>query len=124
MGCFSVVSNRTANPVQEVPMTRRTSAYDRIAVALSRAGPTRGILIGGAILALTVAATASGQDVKPQAAQSPNAKTPTDSSASAAKPAAPLPKWFDVIAVNTFVSSGYLDNGNRPPTGTDRCPRF
>jgi len=78
-----------------------------------------------AILALSVAATASGQTPKPQAAQliaaapsgADTGKAPADSVASTTKAAAALPKWFDELAVNAFVSTAYEYNGNRPTTG-------
>ena len=42
-----------------------------------------------------------------------------DTAASAGKAAAAaLPKWFDDLAVNAFVSSAYEYNSNRPTTGT------
>ena len=41
-----------------------------------------------------------------------------DSAGSASKAAAALPKWFEDLAVNAFVSSAYEYNSNRPTTGT------
>jgi hypothetical protein len=78
------------------------------------------------MLALAVAATASAQSAKPQAAdilattvsRADSSKPPTDSTASTTKAAAALPKWFDEIAVNAFVSTAYVYNANRPSTGT------
>jgi hypothetical protein len=79
-----------------------------------------------AILALSIAATAGSQTVKLQRSDSlvaavPRAdsdKAPADSSAtSATKAAAALPKWFDELAVNAFVSTAYEYNSNRPTTG-------
>jgi hypothetical protein len=78
------------------------------------------------MLALAVAATASAQSAKPQAAdilattvsRADSSKPPADSTASTTKAAAALPKWFDEIAVNAFVSTAYVYNANRPSTGT------
>ena len=83
----------------------------------------------GAILALSVATSAGAQEAKsqrtelvaPPLSQSDSNKTPkapADSLASTTKAAAALPKWFDEIAVNAFVSTAYEYNGNRPTTGT------
>jgi len=83
----------------------------------------------GAILALSVATSAGAQEAKsqrtelvaPPLSQSDSNKTskaPADSLASTTKTAAALPKWFDEIAVNAFVSTAYEYNGNRPTTGT------
>jgi hypothetical protein len=78
------------------------------------------------MLALAVAATANAQSAKPQAAdilattvsRADSSKPPADSTASTTKAAAALPKWFDEIAVNAFVSTAYVYNANRPSTGT------
>jgi len=78
------------------------------------------------MLALAVAATAGAQSAKPQAAEvlaapvsrADSSKPPADSTASTTKAAAALPKWFDEIAVNAFVSTAYVYNANRPSTGT------
>jgi hypothetical protein len=94
----------------------------RVSVPPSRAGPTLTICLGSLMLALLVAATADGQDVKAQGSQliaaaparADSGKTPKDSTASAA---AALPKWFDELAVNAFVSTAYEYNANRPTTG-------
>ncbi len=59
-----------------------------------------------ALLALFVSATAGAQTAN------------TDSTASTATAVAALPKWFDLIAVNAFVSTAYEYNGNRPASGT------
>jgi len=83
----------------------------------------------GAILALSVATSAGAQEAKsqrtelvaPPLSQSDSNRTPkapADSLASTTKAAAALPKWFDEIAVNAFVSTAYEYNGNRPITGT------
>ena len=61
-----------------------------------RAGPSRGICLSGAILALSIAGTAGGQAAN-----------------------APPAKWFEEIAVNAFVSTSYLYNTNRPDAGTN-----
>ncbi len=130
--------NRTIHPKEiemlhriraEVETFRRIPSAVRVTVPPSRAGPSYGILLAGAMLALLVAATARGQTVKPQrtdlvAASPPRADSPTthaDTAASATAAAAAgaaLPKWFDEIAVNAFVSTAYEYNGNRPTTGT------
>src|SRR3954462_310955 len=60
-----------------------------------------------AILALSVSATAGAQAAN------------TDSTASTTKAVAALPKWFDLIAVNAFVSTAYEYNGNRPASGAN-----
>jgi hypothetical protein len=70
-----------------------------------------------AILALSIAATASGQAAKPLPTLSFVA-TPTDTAAPASGAAAPSPKWFDELAVNAFVSTSYQYNTNRPDAGT------
>ena len=78
------------------------------------------------MLALSIAATAGAQTVKlqrsdsvtPAVAHGDSGRASADSGA-AAKTAAPaLPKWFDDLAVNAFVSTAYEYNGNRPSTGT------
>jgi hypothetical protein len=79
------------------------------------------------MLALSVAATASSQEVKSHRtelvvgplSQADSGKAPTDSTASTTSAAAVLPKWFDEIAVNAFVSTAYQYNSNRPTTGTN-----
>lgn len=60
-----------------------------------------------AVLALFVASVAGGQ------------ASNTDTSSSAAKAVPAVPKWFDQIAVNAFVSSAYQYNTNRPATGAN-----
>jgi hypothetical protein len=42
-----------------------------------------------------------------------------DSVKATATAVAAIPKWFDLIAVNAFVSSAYQYNGNRPASGTN-----
>jgi hypothetical protein len=111
-------------------MLRRMPAADRVSVPPSRAGPARKIFLSVAMLALSVDATAGAQEVKAPGAQlvatvpshADSAKTPansTDSTAKAAVAAAALPKWFDELAVNAFVSTAYEYNGNRPTTGAN-----
>src|SRR5213076_2811258 len=112
-------------------MIHRTSAVARVSAPPSRAGPSLSILLVAlmlAILALSVAATAGAQTVKLQRSDSlapivPRAdseKKPADSVASpASKDAAALPKWFDELAVNAFVSTAYEYNSNRPTTGAN-----
>src|SRR5439155_4089838 len=93
----------------------------------SRAGPLRGVLFLALILALFVAAIANAQTVKLQRSYSlapvvprvDSEKASADSAASATKAAAALPKWFDELAVNAFVSTGYEYNSGRPATGTN-----
>jgi hypothetical protein len=106
----------------------RTSRVARTSVATSRASPACAMSLCGAMLVLAVAAaTASGQAANAQATQlisapalADSGKTPADSTASTTKAAAAaLPKWFDEIAVNTFVSTAYIYNTNRPATGTN-----
>jgi putative OmpL-like beta-barrel porin-2 len=107
-------------------MSHRISAAARVSVPPSRAGPSHGIRLSGAILALSLATTAGSQEVKAHRtelvsaplSQADSGKRPADSVASTTKPAATLPKWFDEIAVNAFVSTAYVYNGNRPATGT------
>src|SRR4051812_20005759 len=78
-----------------------------------------------AMLGLSIAAAAGAQTVKLQRGDSlaPAVRRADPSRASAdsvaaAKVAAALPKWFDDLAVNAFVSTAYEYNGNRPTTGT------
>ena len=109
-------------------MMHRTSGAARMSVATSRASPSRAISLCGVMLALSVAAgTAGGQAANASATASlavtlplaDSGKTPADSAASTTKAAAALPKWFDEIAVNAFVSTAYIYNANRPATGTN-----
>ena len=72
------------------------------------------------------AAIAKAQSTKPPnselvAATIPLAdsvKPPADSAAAIKAAAAALPKWFDDLSVNAFVSSAYQYNSNRPSSGT------
>src|SRR2546423_2916601 len=111
-------------------MTQQTIAASRAPVPPSRAGPSRNIRFGLTALALCYVASAGAQTVKPHLADSlvavvpraDSAKTVTDSAASTAKStttAGALPKWFDEIAVNAFVSTAYEYNANRPATGAN-----
>ncbi len=89
--------------------------------------PLAAVGIGAMLLALSVAATASAQTAKPQRAElvaaplqlADSGKRVPDSAASTTKAAAALPKWFDELAVNAFVSTGYVYNSGRPATGTN-----
>ena len=75
-----------------------------------------------ATLAVFIASVAHAQAPKLRSdSLAPIARADTDkaadSTASAAKAAA-LPKWFDDLVVNAFVSTAYEYNSNRPRTGT------
>jgi hypothetical protein len=79
------------------------------------------------ILALMSAAAAEGQTAVHQRGDSlvvaavtriDSSKVPAATATSAAATAAALPKWFDEIAVNAFVSTAYEYNSNQPTTGT------
>ncbi len=107
----------------------RTFASARVSAPPSRAGPLV-ISLAAATLALLAAATAGGQTPAPQLTHSlatplgDSAKTradtdtkPADTAAATTKAAAALPKWFDELAVNAFVSTAYEYNGNRPTSG-------
>jgi len=107
----------------------RTSLVARVSVPPSRAGPSYRIHLVAlvlTILALLIAATAGAQTVKLQRTDSlapvvprvDSEKASADSAAAATKAtAAALPKWFDDLAVNAFVSTAYEYNSNRPTTG-------
>lgn len=107
-------------------MLHRLPSAVRVLVPPSRVGPFRAIRITGVMLALSVAGTAEGQAAKQQGAEllaapvsrADSGKPPADSTASTNRTAAALPKWFDEIAVNAFVSTAYVYNANRPATGT------
>src|SRR5712664_3469885 len=111
---------RTTYP-KEVEMLHRTPSAARVSVPPSRAGPSRRICLRVAMLALSVDATAGAQAAKAQGAQltavapsrADSGKAPSDSVVST-KAAAALPKWFDELAVNAFVSTAYEYNSNRP----------
>ena len=107
----------------------RTSAVARVSDQPSRAAPPLlihlvALMLALTILVLSIAATAVAQTGKLQsdslapAVPNDRDKTAADSAAAAAKAAAALPKWFDELAVNAFVSTAYEYNGNRPTTGT------
>ena len=108
-------------------MIHGISAAARVPVPPSRAGPSRRIHLSGIMLALSFATTASGQDAKSQSAQliaaapsrADSGKAAADSTASTASAAVALPKWFDELAVNAFVSTAYQYNSNRPTTRTN-----
>ncbi len=129
--CFPNVKEmppHNATHFKELEMMHRTPPAARVSVPPSRAGPSRRIWLGGVMLALSVAATADGQQTKSERTElvavarlsgADSAKTPADSTGSATKAAAALPKWFDELAVNAFVSTGYVYNGNRPSNGTN-----
>src|SRR3954471_9195265 len=72
-----------------------------------QAGPSRRMRLSTVMLALSVAVDAGGQ------------ASNADSSATATTAVAAIPKWFDLIAINAFVSSAYQYNGNRPASGTN-----
>ena len=103
----------------------RTSAAARVSVPPSRAGPSRRIRFTGAVFALSIAASAITEAAKAQGAQliavapssADSGKAPADSTTSATTAAAALPKWFEELAVNAFVSTAYQYNSNRPATG-------
>ena len=114
-------------------MMHRTSAA-RLAVPPSRAGPSTVIeimmtmLVMTLLLALVIAASAGAQAAPPQRSDSlvvasvthaDSGKPTADSAAAAAAKAAAIPKWFDEIAVNAFVSTAYQYNSNRPATGAN-----
>ena len=113
-------------------MLHRTPVRARVSVHPSRAGPSQlidlvWVMLALTILSLSIGATAGAQTVKLQRSDSlaavvPRAdsdKAPADSAATTKAAAAALPKWFDELAVNAFVSTGYEYNGNRPATGTN-----
>jgi hypothetical protein len=105
-------------------MLRRTSAAAPVSVHPSRAGPARTFCLSVAF-ALSIDASADAQEAKAPGAQliaavpsrADSAKAPPDSIASTTKAAAELPKWFNDLAVNAFVSTAYEYNGNRPTAG-------
>ncbi|MDB4871010.1 MAG: hypothetical protein JWL97_2014 [Gemmatimonadales bacterium] len=105
----------------------RTFRSARRSVATCRDSPLFAMSLYGTMLALAVAATAGAQSAKPQGTEvlaapvsrADSGKTPTDSSAMAAKAAEALPQWFNELAVNAFVSTAYEYNGNRPTTGAN-----
>ena len=112
---------------KEIEIMHRESCVARVSAPPSRAGPSRYVLLLALILALLVAGIAGAQTVKlradsltPVVPRADSDKAPADSAAtSTTKAAAALPKWFDELAVNAFVSTGYVYNSNRPVTGTN-----
>jgi hypothetical protein len=92
--------------IKEVEMMHRTSPVARVSVPPSRAGPSRRIRFACGVLALTAAATAGAQTI--------DSAPPNTGAAVAA-----IPKWFDELAVNAFVSTAFQYNGNRPTTGAN-----
>lgn len=106
-------------------MMHRKSAAASLFVVPSRASPLRTIRLGGALLALSAAATARAQTANAPRTDSlatipPHVeagKTSPDSAAATTKAAAPAPKWYDEIAINAFLSTAYIYNANRPATG-------
>ena len=114
------------NPPKELEMMQARIAAARVPVPPSRAGPSRTIRLSLAMLALAVGPNAGAaqttnlqrtDSIAAGVARTDAAKT-TDSAA-VTKAAAALPKWFDEIAVNAFVSSAYQYNSNRPATGVN-----
>ena len=107
-------------------MLHRTSVAAPVSVHSSRAGPARTFCLGVAF-ALSIDATADAQEAKAPGAQliaavpsrADSAKATPDSMASTTKAAAELPKWFNDLAVNAFVSTAYEYNGNRPAAGAN-----
>ena len=99
-------------------MIRPTSAAARMSVATSRAGASRGIRLGAAILSLWIAKAAAGQEAKLLPGQA-LAAPPADTATSTIAAVAPQAKWIEEIAVNAFVSTGYLYNFNRPATSAN-----
>jgi hypothetical protein len=108
-------------------MLRRMPAAVRVSVPPSRAGPSPRICLSVAMLALSVEMTAGARDANAQGAQltaavpsHPDSVNPPAASAdSTVKAAAALPKWFDDLAVNAFVSTAYEYNSNRPTNGAN-----
>ena len=106
-------------------MLKRIPAAARASVPPSRAGPSRRMCLSVALLALSVATTAGVQEAKAQGAQLIAATPSRADSVKSVESAAPanaaavaaLPKWFDDLAVNAFVSSAYEYNSNRPTAG-------
>ena len=103
----------------------RTSAAAHVSVPPSRAAPLRRIRFTGALFALSIAVSAIPEEAKAQGAQliavaplrADSGKAVADSATSATTAAAALPKWFDELTVNAFVSTAYQYNSNRPTTG-------
>jgi hypothetical protein len=105
-------------------MLHRIPSADCVSVPPSRAGPSRRITLRVATLALSVAvtvgtheATAQGAQLVAAAPSHVDSAKASDSLPATATAAAALPKWFDELAVNAFVSTAYQYNSNRPTTG-------
>jgi hypothetical protein len=106
-------------------MLHRIPAIARVSVPPSRAGPSRSIRFSGMMLALSFATIIAGHEARAQGAQliaaapsrADSGKAPLDSPATTTSAAAALPKWFDELAVNAFVSTAYQYNSNRPTSG-------
>ena len=117
-----------ATHLKEIEMMQQTITAARVPVPPSRAGPSRRINLGMAILALSVAPNVGAQAANPQRTdpivaivpRTDSVKTLPDSATSAAKTAAAIPKWFDEIAVNAFVSSAFEYNDSRRSSLTVR----
>lgn len=73
------------------------------------------------VLTLSVVGTAGGQasNTDSSLATARAVSAARDSAVSKIKAAEAVPKWFDLIAVNAFVSSAYQYNTNRPASGTN-----
>jgi hypothetical protein len=73
------------------------------------------------MLALSVAVDAGAQASNTDSSVSTPRVVGTmpDSVKATATAVATIPKWFDLIALNAFVSSAYQYNGNRPASGTN-----
>jgi hypothetical protein len=73
------------------------------------------------MLALSVAVDAGAQASNTDSSVSTPRVVGTmpDSVKATATAVATIPKWFDLIALNAFVSSAYQYNGNRPTSGTN-----
>ncbi|HEY4671129.1 MAG TPA: porin [Gemmatimonadaceae bacterium] len=73
------------------------------------------------MLALSVAVDAGAQASNTDSSVSTPRVVGTmpDSVKATATAVAAIPKWFDLIALNAFVSSAYQYNGNRPTSGTN-----
>jgi hypothetical protein len=128
----TLVSNATKSVVRfthigEVKMMQRRPASARVPSLLSEDGSSNRIGRRAAILILSVATVAGAQTATPPQradyvvavlSRPDSGGTPGDKTDTSSVDTAPLPKWFDELAVNTFVSTGYVYNANRPATGT------
>lgn len=106
---------------------QQTIAAAHVPVPPSRARPSLRVRLSVAMLALSVAANADAQTANLQRIDSmvatlsraDSSKVAPDGAAVTTKTAEVLPKWFDEIAVNAFVSTAYEYNANRPATGVN-----